>query len=237
MTDIPKHIEAAGIVEPDYVGRVFTAAEIKAGKHRGFIGARWADHGQRQLAFLRDQGLQPEHRFCDIGAGCFRAGRFLVDYLDPAHYFAIDASASLLQTGYDIELTAEQRARLPLTNLRATSRFDVDFGVRFDFAIAQSVFSHIDLNLMRLCLHRAGKAMAPGGRFFATFYEGEPGRPMDAIIHGPGHKGMFQERNTFWYYRTDLVWIADPAVWTARYIGDWGHPAGQVMMEYTRRAA
>jgi hypothetical protein len=234
-SEIPRSVETAGAVQPDYQGKIFTEEEIAQGKHRKFIGDRWDNHGQRQLAYLQKQGLKPGHRFCDIGSGCFRAGRHLIDFLDSGNYFAIDANASLLQTGYDLELTDGQRAKFPLANLRMTDRFDVDFGVGFDFAIAQSVFSHINLNLMRLCLHRAGKAMVPGGRFFATFYEAPDDRPIDAVIRKEGHRPMFHERNTYWYYRSDLTWIADPAVWTARYIGDWGHPAGQVMMEYTRK--
>jgi hypothetical protein len=37
-----------------------------------------------------------------------------------------------------------------VANLRSTDRFDNDFGVAFDVAIAQSVFTHMPLNMMRL---------------------------------------------------------------------------------------
>ena len=81
--------------------------------------------------YLKAQGLQPHHRLVDIGCGPFRAGRHFIDYLDPGNYYAVDANHSLIQAGYDVELSDEQRDRLPVTNLRANDRFDVDFGVPF----------------------------------------------------------------------------------------------------------
>ena len=236
MSKIPQKIETTGALEPDYMGRKFSDADIAAGKHRQWIGSHWDEHGAHQLAFLKTEGLLPHHKFCDIGSGCFRAGRHLIDYLDAGNYYAIDTNESLLQTGYDIELTDEQRKKLPLAHVRMTDRFDVDFGVKFDFAIAQSVFSHVNLNLMRLCLHRTGTAMAVGGRFFATFYEAPKTRPIDEVIKKPGKRPMFHERNTYWYYRTDMRWVSARETWDTRYIGSWGHPAGQKMFEYIRRA-
>jgi hypothetical protein len=38
-------------------------------------------------------------------------------------------------------------------------------------AIAQSVFTHVSLNQMRLCLYRLARVMRPGGTFYATFCE------------------------------------------------------------------
>lgn len=78
----------------------------------------------------------------------------LVDYLQPGNYYGIDINHSVLQAGYDRELDDDQRARLPAENLRATDRFDIDFGVQFDMGIAQSVFTHMSLNHIRLCLYR-----------------------------------------------------------------------------------
>ena len=101
-----------------------TPEEIAAGVHREFIGGVWDTHGERQLEYLRAQGLQPHHRLVDIGCGPFRAGRHFLDYLDPGNYYGVEANHSLIQAGYDVELTDEQRARIPVTNLRANDRFD-----------------------------------------------------------------------------------------------------------------
>ena len=230
MDKIEQRVEARR-EDPDYAEVRFDAVDIARGKHRKLVGQHWDEIGQLQIDFLREQGLQPEHRFLDVGCGGFRAGRHLVDYLEPGHYYGIDIGHDVMRAGYDHELTDEQRARLPISNLRVTDRFDADFGVTFDMAIAQSVFTHINLNRVRLCLYRVAKVMPPGARFFATFNERRPRFPLDEI-----KRGMYTERNVFWYYRRDMGWAARETPWSLRYIGDWGHPRGQKMLEFTREA-
>lgn len=227
MTTIEQRIEELR-PERDY-GREFTAEEIAKGKHRRYVGGYWDSVGKLQLDFLRDQGLRPDHRFLDVGCGSFRAGRHLVEYLQPGNYYGIDINPNIVQAGYDSELTDEQRARLPVENLRITNRFDADFGVGFDMAIAQSVFTHIPLNNIRLCLYRIAKVMRPGGVFYTTFYEQRPDVPLDKV---KGH--MQTDANTFWYYRADLRWAASFSPWKLTYIGKWGHPRGQRMLKFTR---
>jgi SAM-dependent methyltransferase len=233
MSIIEHRIEAEG-EQPDYSGLEFTPEAIAAGKHRAFVGGVWDTHGHRQLDYFKLQGLQPSHTFLDVGCGCFRAGRHMVDYLEPGHYFGVDANHSLMQAGYDVELTDEQRTKLPLANLRANDRFDVDFGTPIDFAVAQSVFTHVSLNHIRLCLYRVAKVMKPGGSFYATFFERPKSTPVDYI--GPSKRGkpFFTEKNVFWYYKEDLAWAAKIGPWDYRYIGDWGHPAKQKMAQFVR---
>jgi len=220
--------------QPDYEKIEFGEERVASGAHRGFVGGLWDEMGQMQLDFLKQQGLEPGHRFLDVGCGSLRAGRLLVDYLDPGHYYGTDINHELIEAGYSAELTDEQRARLPEANLRSTDRFDNDFGVQFDMAIAQSVFTHISLNQMRLCLYRVAKVMRPGGRFYVTFFENGRDFPLDQAPKDG--VGRWTERNSFWYYRADMRWVAKRAPWEARYIGKWGHPRGQRMMEYTRLA-
>ena len=185
--------------------------------------------GLVQRDFLVAQGLTPDMRFLDVGCGALRAGRLLVPYLDPGNYYGIDVSAEIVEAGYTHELDDATRARLPLANLRATDRFDADFGVTFDMAIAQSVFTHVSLNHIRLCLHRVAKVMRPGGKFFATFSQRGPDYPID------GTWGRsYSERNVFWYYRKDLRWAAERTPFSFRYLGEWGHARKQKMVEYTR---
>ncbi len=229
-TEIEIRDEAGGRRDPEYQRYAFDPA---TGQHRTFVGGHWDEMGDKQIAFLREQGLQPGHRFLDVGCGSLRAGRLISQYVDPGNYYGIDINHSLLVAGYDNELDDAGRARLPSTNLRATDRFDADFGVRFDMAIAQSVFTHVSLNWIRLCLARVSQVMAPGGRFYATFFE----MPDDFPIDGVSRTGKrFTERNAYWYYRRDLRWAARRSPWDFRYIGRWGHPAGSRMVEFTRQA-
>jgi SAM-dependent methyltransferase len=230
-----EHRVEAQAFQPDYSGHEFTEDDIERGAHRTFVGGVWGTHGARQLDYLVDQGLQPQHRLVDVGCGAFRAGRHFIDHLEPGNYYGVDANHSLIQAGYDVELTDAQRERTPEAHLRANDRFDVDFGVRFDYAIAQSVFTHVSLNHIRLCLYRLGKSMELGGQFYATWFIRGDRTPLDHIGPSKSGKPFFTEKNVFWYYRKDTEWVADPKTWRVEWIGDWGHPAGQQMVRYVRR--
>jgi SAM-dependent methyltransferase len=234
MSEIEHRVEGRRIVSPKYSEREFTEEEIARGVHRRFIGGYW-DDGLRQVSFLTNNGLCPEHKFLDVGCGALRAGRHLVDLLAPGNYYGIDANLSLIKAGYEVELSDEQRSRLPVANLRANDRFDGDFGVQFDMAIAQSVFTHVSLNHIRLCLFRLGRVMRPGGTFFATFNEQPASTPIDKIIvRHEGGRPYLTEQNVFWFYRSDLQWASTFGPWRFRYIGDWGHPRRQMMVAFTR---
>ena len=215
----------------DYT-RPLSEEEIISGRHRAKVKGPWEELGALQLAFLREQGLQQGHRLLDVGCGPLRGGIHLVDYLEPGGYYGVDINQSLLDAGYDHELPGHLRAKLPRDHLRATDRFDCDFGVAFDYALAQSLFTHLSLNQIRLCLYRVAKVMPPGGRFFATFFRAPRSHPLD-VPRGDGR--LWTERNAFFYYRADLKWAARCAPWEVRYIGKWGHPRHQMMMEFRRR--
>ena len=223
--------------ELDYA-KPLTAEQVGSGGHRRRAGGLWDELGELQLDFLVAQGLEPSSRLLDVGCGPLRAGIRFVDYLEPGNYYGLDVNASLLDAGYDVELPEALRAKLPRDHLRATDRFDCDFGVEFDFAIAQSLFTHISLSQVRLCLYRVAHAMRPGGRFFATFFEAAADFPLDGVLDGdkPRRKDKFTERNPFWYWPRDLEWAASFAPWRFRYIGDWNHPRGQKMAEFRRLA-
>lgn len=233
MPNIEERIEAA-CVNPNYAKVAFTDEQVANGAHRNFVGGRFDTHGKTQFDFLVAHGLRAHHRLLDVGCGSFRAGRSFIDYLEPGHYYGIDAGRSVMQAGYDVELNDEQRSRLPIENLRANDRFDGDFGVQFDFALAQSVFSHVSLNHIKLCLFRLGKVVRPGGTFFATFIERPNSAPLDTIFAADQPKPYYHEKNAFWYPRSDLQWAAGAGPWKYTYIGDWGHPGGQKMVQFVR---
>jgi SAM-dependent methyltransferase len=236
VTEIPEVVEGSNIVIPDYAGREFSEGQISSGSHRKFVsgGGSWEEDGRVQLTFLQRCGLQPGHKLVDIGCGALRAGRHLVDYLDSGNYYGVDANRQLIEIGYDRELTDQQRAKLPASNLRANDRFDTDFDVTFDMAIAQSLFTHVSLNHMRLCLYRLAKVMAPGGTFFASYFEMPADKPIDHHFRkSKSGRTYFYEKNVYWYHRSDLAWAAGDE-WATRYTGTYGSSSTQVMMAYTR---
>lgn len=218
-------------VDVDYA-RPLAQSTIESGLYRDRVGGLWDELGELQLRFLIAQGLRPEHRLLDMGCGALRGGVRFVEYLDPGHYFGVDVNQSLLEAGYERELDDALRAKLPRENLRVSDRFQCNFGVRFDFAIAQSLFTHLSFNQIRLCLFRVARNTSPGGRFFATYFEVPPSHRLDRPLSGGR---LWTERNVFFYYRRDLDYAAGTLPWRVRHMGDWGHPRGQVMVEFRRR--
>ena len=56
-------------------------------------------------------GLQPKHRFFDIGCGSLRGGVHFIRYLDKNNYFGTDISSELIKVGIKKELTSELRKK------------------------------------------------------------------------------------------------------------------------------
>jgi len=218
-------------------GFTLTDEQIAAGVHRGKVGRDWEGTGKLQQEFLIAQGLAPASKLLDVGCGALRAGILLAKHLDPGNYYGIDVNESLIRAALVHELPQDGiEDRVPAENLRVTDRFECDFGVAFDYAIAQSVFTHLPLNHIRLCLFQLSRVMAPGGRFFATFFEAPASTPYDRRVKQVV-RNTWPERDPFHYRRDDLRWAAETvADWDVKYIGDWGHRRGQLMMQYTLRS-
>jgi SAM-dependent methyltransferase len=214
-----------------------TDDQIQAGIHRKRVGSHWREVGKLQFEFLVSQGLQPEHRLLDVGCGALRGGIHFIRYLEPGHYFGIDLNHSLLKAGIDHEVPrAGLTDRMPPTNLRQTDTFACDdFGVTFDFMLSVSVFSHLPLNHLRLCLHQLAKVTEPGARYFTTYFEAPDDLPLDERLRRPDQKGWtYSHRDPFHYTRADVEWVAGVGPWTFVHVGDWSHRRGQKMAQFIR---
>jgi predicted O-methyltransferase YrrM len=121
-------------------GFTLTDEQIAGGGHRGRVGRGWERTGRLQHDFLVAQGMVPSSKVLDVGCGAGRAGIVIARYLEPGNYYGIDVNESLIRAALEHEFPQAGLAdRVPAENLRVTARFESDFGVPFDFAIAQSV--------------------------------------------------------------------------------------------------
>lgn len=206
---------------------------VSKGEHRDVIGGLWDEVGARQLDFLVGQGLHSGHRLLDIGCGTFRAGVKLVPYLDPGNYYGIDISSELLQAGYTREIAAAGLdARLPRGNLAVTDCFDVSrFDATFDYAIAQSVFTHLPRSYFPDCLGALGPHFRRGGIFFSTAPHPSSSHPdfeqRPGIVTHP-------DRDLFHSSSREILESATRPGWVPFWIGDWGHPREQRMLGCVR---
>ena len=211
--------------------------QIAQGDHRQAIGGMWDEIGRMQFDYLRTAGLMPGMRFLDVGCGCLRGGVHAVQYLEAGNYFGIDLSRDLLDAGYDLEIAgAGLQDKLPRENLKATDTFDITpFAQIFDMALAVSVFTHLTLNHLKMCLINVGAAMRPGGRFYVTYFDSPSDHDWASLLrHTPGNKLSFPDRDPFHYQQSDLNGITAGLPWRLEKCADWAHPRDQWMATFIR---
>jgi len=208
-------------------------AEIRSGTHRAMVGGMWDEIGELQFRFLVEQGLRPEHRLLDVGCGALRGGVHFARFLDRGHYYGIDCNHSLIKAGRR-ELALAGLAQRDVT-LAVNGDFDCSgFGVEFDYAIAISLFTHLCMNHVVRCLAEVRRALRPGGRFLATFFEAPHPAHLVTILHTPGGVTTHFDSDPFHYAYEDLAAAARSVELEAERIGDWQHPRNQKMLRFTR---
>jgi hypothetical protein len=195
-------------------------------KHRGEVGGMWEAIGRVQFDFMVAQGLKPQDILVDVGCGSLRGGRLFIAYLDPEHYLGIDHDAWLVKAGLKHEISKELREE-KRPQFVISERFEFHkFGKRPDYGIAQSLFSHLTEDDIRLCLANLRAEIRAGGRFYATFI------PKGLLEKSYKNPRRSDDHRAFQYDAEEILAMGREAGWQARYIGDWGHPRGQEMLEF-----
>ena len=205
--------------------------EIAAGQHREMVGGLWDELGRLQLERLLADGLQPSHQLLDVGCGALRGGLHFVRFLDPGHYCGLDVNPSLLAAGrHELDL-AGLADRDPV--LIEDAQFEVArFDRQFEWAMAQSVFTHLPINLVILCLAKVAEVLTPKGRFYATFFRAPRPACLETLVHQPGGAQTQYHRDIFHYAAEEMEWMGRVAGLETEVVGDWGHPRAQQLVIY-----
>jgi len=133
---------------------------------------------------LTTLGLRQHHSLLDVGCGSLRIGRLLIPYLNRGKYFGVEPNEWLVEEGIKRELgeTLVQIKRptfvfsdLPETLAQAK--------VPFDFALAQSIFSHCGLDLIKGWLSAISRSLAQDGALVATFLPGDEDSPRTGWVY------------------------------------------------------
>lgn len=194
--------------------------------HRNAVGGLWDEVGRLQFDFLVGRGLKPEHFLLDVGCGSLRGGVHFINYLDVGHYVGIESEPGLLRAGRRVELPSYGLESKEPT-LLLTSTFDLSpVDVEFDYALAQSVFTHLEPEMIRLCLRRIRDKLKPNGVFYATYFEGKD------IELGTEHRWIRNYREGVFYPFSLFRELADSEGLVAERVGEWDHPRGQLMMTF-----
>src|SRR3989440_12460104 len=95
-------------------------------------------------------GLRQHHSLLDIGCGSLRIARLLIPYLNRGKYFGVEPNQWLVREGIRRELGEN------LVEIKRPTFFFSDSPetisqakIPFDFAVAQSIFSHSGLDLIK----------------------------------------------------------------------------------------
>ena len=206
--------------------RALRGKHVRPTEHRGYVGGMWVEIGTAQFAFMIRQGLTPQGILVDVACGSLRGGSLFIAYLDPGHYLGLDHNAWLIEAGLKHELSGGLRhSKRP--EFVISDRFEFRaFGKHPNWGLAQSLFSHLNKDDIRLCLVNLRAHMKPGGRFFATFI------PRGFLPEGYVNPEQSGDTSAFQYEGEEILAIGREAGWQARYIGESGHPRGQEMLEF-----
>lgn len=195
--------------------------------HRQYVGGRWEELGKLQFDFLLSNGLQPEHTLLDIACGSLRAGRHFIAYLNTGNYLGIEKESKLL------ELALEQEIEETLLSIKKPE-FVVSYKFEFhkftktaNFALAQSLFTHLPPKAINLCFDKLRKQLTEDGVFFATYFLKSDDFKNPKKAHA---------RKVFRYTLDQMIDFGKKNDWLAEVIGDWGHPRGQQMVKYTLKS-
>src|SRR5438552_785179 len=123
---------------------------------------------------LTTLGLRQHHSLVDVGCGSLRIGRLLIPYLNRGKYFGVEPNEWLVEEGIRRELGKS------LVEIKGPTFFFTDSPesiakaeTAFNFAVAQSIFSHCGLDLIKGWLSAISRSLAQDGALVATFLIGE----------------------------------------------------------------
>jgi len=152
------------------------SGKLKAGDHhyKAYVGppSQYDFMGATQFRLLCALGLRAHHSLLDVGCGSLRAGRLFISYLDANRYCGIEPNRWLIEEAIINQLGQDQiRIKNPRFDDNATFSTEM-FAEKFDFVVAQSIFSHTGQDLTSMALENLGEALKPDGILAATFVEG-----------------------------------------------------------------
>ena len=201
------------------------------------VGGMWDEIGRHQFKYLVDEGLTPDSYFLDVGCGSLRGGIHFIEYLDEGHYYGIDVSKELLDAGRNLVLERHNLTdKHPV--LMLTGDFDFPLLNReCDFALAQSVFTHIPVDAIRTCLENMDKVLVDGGKFYASFRKASEGSDEGlAYYKTPGglNSTIYYDPSAYQYRFSTFEKLCVGTGLTAHYVGEWGHPRGSQMAVFVK---
>jgi cyclopropane fatty-acyl-phospholipid synthase-like methyltransferase len=125
---------------------------------------------------LTTLGLRQDHSVLDIGCGSLRIGRLLIPYLNIKNYSGIEPNKWLVEDGIRQETGRDQILIKQPKFYFADSADKLPTNALYDFAIAQSIFSHCGPDLVNRWLTDISAHLRDSGALVETFVSGDQDR-------------------------------------------------------------
>ena len=125
------------------------------------------------FSLLSALGLRGHHTLLDVGCGSCRLGRLFIPYLNEGMYYGLEPNKWLVNEGIAREIGND------LVRIKKPAFYFTDAVTKiekfefFDFAIAQSIFSHCGKDLLEQHLSDIFVSLKPSGALLATFLIGD----------------------------------------------------------------
>ena len=193
---------------------------LKAGDnhYKAYVGPpdRYDFMDATQFRLLTSLGLRAHHKLLDFGCGSLRSGKLFIPYLEAGNYFGQDPNQWLIEDGLKREL-GEGIVDLKRPHFSNIDNFEVGFNESFDFIVAQSIFSHTNLELTKKGVSSIYNSLSEQGLALLTIiegadYKGEEGwvYPGCTTYHPNTIRKVFNEIGCHW---RRLHWFHPAQTW------------------------
>lgn len=146
-----------------------------AGHYRAYVGPPEDYDLVAAMTFglLAALGLRQHHALLDVGCGSLRVGRLLIPYLNEGMYTGFEPNRWLVEEGVRKECGADQIDRKRPAFIYESDPSRIPAEARFDFALAQSIFSHAGPKRVEAWFSALATRLGPRGALVATYLPGE----------------------------------------------------------------
>jgi SAM-dependent methyltransferase len=133
-------------------------------KLRNYLETGFAD-----LDVLKNFGMEPKHRFHEIGFGHGRSAKFIIEYLDEGKYSGNDITLARVKFARDLVEKFGLSDKNPALIHNQDNSFDWVDDTPVDFLFANAVFGHMPPEDVEEILQNMKKIMKPGSVFLFTW--------------------------------------------------------------------
>lgn len=176
-TTIKRKLKYALNLEPENPLRQIAISIQQEAPYTGGPVQHFEMVGRDTIITLLQNGLRPDHTILDFGCGALRLGYWIVRLMERDNYFGIEPDFSMLEAGKKYSLDTELiNLKQPQFSTNSQCDFSV-FGVKFDFVVARSIFTHTTPALLRKTLKSFQANSAENGIMLASYWPLEYSKP------------------------------------------------------------